>query len=60
MSSWKTARAHSLGRGDIVTLDEVTESVVSVNTDEKGKLVVWREGVAPVTLHPDDVVEVYR
>jgi hypothetical protein len=60
VSGWKTVRAHSLVRGDIVTLDEVTESVVSVNTNEKGRLVVWREGVAPVTLHPDDMVEVYR
>lgn len=60
MSGWKTVRAHSLGKGDIVTLDEITEAVASVNTDDKGKLVVWREGTRPVTVHPDDQVEVYR
>lgn len=57
---WSTGRAHSLGRGDIVTLNEVTEAVRSVSRDEKGKLVVDRQSTAPVTLHPDDLVEVYR
>lgn len=60
MRGWRTVRAHSLGRGDIVTLDEVTEAVRSVSRDDKGRLVIDRQSTAAVTVHPDDQVEVYR
>ena len=57
---WDTTKAHNLGRGDIVTLDEITESVVSVEKNEQGRLVIQRQGTRPVTVGSDDLVEVYR
>jgi hypothetical protein len=60
MAKWDTTKAHNLGRGDIVTLDEVTESIVSVSTNEQGRLVIERQGTRPVTVATDELVEVYR
>lgn len=60
MAKWDTTKAHNLGRGDIVTLDEVTESIVSVITNEQGNLVIHRQDTRPVAVGPDDLVEVYR
>lgn len=57
---WSTTKAQTLGRGDIVTLDDDTEAVTSVSKNENGQLVVSRQGIRSVVVSPDELVEVYR
>lgn len=60
MPDWTLAKAEDLGRGDIITLSGVTESVVSVIKGDTGRLTINREGTRPIEVRPDDQVEVWR